>query len=75
MLRVGFYDLNGNAEWDFDENWDFHWMYQTKNNNGQWANKHGGAPSNKVGTSGGIPPTGYTSEWTEGSLVYNSNPA
>ena len=50
-------------------------MYQTKNNNGQWANKHGGAPSNKVGTSGGIPPTGYTSEWTEGSLVYNSNPA
>ena len=75
VLRVGFYDLNGNAEWDFDENWDFHWMYQTKNNNGQWANKHGGAPSNKVGTSGGIPPTGYTSEWTEGSLVYNSNPA
>ncbi len=80
VLRVGFYDLDGDGYCNVDlEEHDFHWMYQTNENSGQWANKHGNADSNRIGSSGGADPTQYTSEWIASpneyiSYPYTSNP-
>ena len=39
VMRVGFIDANSNGVYDVHENYDYHWWYQTNENNGEWADK------------------------------------
>lgn len=48
VMRVGYYDENGNGKWDFGVNagsdsWDYHWWIQL--GDGSWADKRGSFPS------------------------------
>ena len=69
VLRVGFDDENYNGGFDVGEFWDFHWWYQTYENNGEWADKIGGSNSRRQTGSGGLNPCSST--WW-GSVGYNS---
>lgn len=51
VMRVGYYDTNGNGEWDFgysadSDMWDYHWWMQL--GDGSWADKRGSFPSRIV---------------------------
>ncbi len=76
VLRVGFIDDNGNGILDSLETVDCHWWYQTNEDNGIWADKHGtSGPSTKEVGSAGIDPATIT--WSvevpiEGTLYYSS---
>ena len=72
VVRVGYNDANANGVYDIGESWDYHWMYQTCDDNGIWAQKSGGYSSSKVsGTSNGANPCENT--WYDaGTQVYNS---
>lgn len=67
VLRVGFTDADGDGRFDLGEEWDYHWWYQTNENNGQWAEKQGGNASRRIIDSNGIDPASYI--W---SGLYNS---
>lgn len=68
MLRVGFKDMNGNGVFDQSELCDYHWWYQTSENDGQWAEKQGGYASHRIPNSAGRNPASST--W---SGLYNSS--
>jgi len=72
VLRVGFYDKNSNGVYDDDEPSDYHWWYQTNENQGQWADKPGeNASRRQVNSSGLVDPT--DSPWPGPNLIeYNS---
>ncbi len=56
-LRVGFSDNDGDGVYDLGETFDYHWIYQTSENYGQWAEKRGSYPSARiVGSCSGINP-------------------
>ena len=59
VLRVGFDDNNHNAIIDSGEQIDFHWWYKTNENNGEWADKMGGAASSRISGSNGIDPGSF----------------
>lgn len=72
VLRVGYEDLNGNNQFDWDSGWgdlfDYHWWYQTST--GQWAEKPGSTYSRLIpNTSGNTNP--YYVTW-DGYVLYNS---
>lgn len=73
VLRVGFYDENGNGIFDDNEFCDYHWWYETST--GEWADKPGQTPSKLHIGSQGIDPA--ASPWTVSDLSgfsYNSEP-
>lgn len=74
VLRVGFLDLNGNGLYDSSEFWDYHWWYQTNEDNGIWADKPGSTASRKEAGSAGVDPASMT--WSvltpNGTLYYSS---
>ena len=73
VLRVGFYDENGNGIFDDNEFCDYHWWYETST--GEWADKPGKTPSKLHIGSQGIDPA--ASPWTVSDLSgfsYNSEP-
>ncbi len=67
VLRVGFTDLDGDGVLDANENWDYHWWYQTKD--GNWADKAGTTPSRYRNNTYNINPTSQV--WS-GYVNYNS---
>lgn len=69
ILRVGFVDSDGDNVYDANENFDYHWWYQTSN--GNWADKLGGTPSQYRSGTAGQNPASLT--WKNGSLYYNSS--
>ena len=74
VLRVGFYDGNGNGIFDDAlQFYDYHWWYETST--GEWADKPGKTPSKLHIGSQGIDPA--ASPWTVSDLSgfsYNSEP-
>lgn len=68
VLRVGFKDMNGNGVFDKSELCDYHWWYQTSENDGQWAEKQGEYASHRIPNSAGRNPASST--W---SGLYNSS--
>ena len=69
-MRVGFIDANSNGVYDVHENYDYHWWYQTNENNGEWADKLASLSSSRKTGSSGVNPVSLT--WKNGDLVYNS---
>lgn len=70
VLRVGFVDEDGDGVFDAGELWDGHWRYQTYEDFGVWAEKHGTHPSQKLPLSYGVNPT--SSAWIFGNYIYDS---
>ena len=73
VLRVGFVDANGDGVYNNGEFYDYHWMYETNESGGPWANKHGHMASNLISGTHDDDPTLY-SDWTVSDLTYNSSP-
>lgn len=76
VMRVGYYDTNGNGKWDFSANpgsdtWDYHWWMQL--GDGTWADKRGDWPSRIVPNSNiySNPDTILWSLWSFGEVLYN----
>lgn len=59
-LRFGFVDSNNNGAFDIGEYRDFHWLYQTNEDNGVWADKQGKNISRKTNVSDGNNPNSVT---------------
>ncbi len=70
VLRVGFVDEDGDGVFDAGELWDGHWRYQTYEDYGVWAEKHGTNSSQKLPLSNGVNPT--SSAWIFGGYIYDS---
>ena len=75
VLRVGWKDLNGDGELDYNQYYqdlfDYHWWYQTST--GQWAMKQASAPSGLIaGTSGSTNPYNVVWPGLGYSNFYNS---
>ncbi len=54
VMRVGYYDANGDGEWNFSDTsdsdvWDYHWWIQL--GDGTWADKRGTFPSRIIPNS------------------------
>lgn len=76
VLRVGYYDANGDGEWNFSANpnsdsWDYHWWMQL--GDGTWADKRGTFPSRIVPNSNiySDPDSILWSTWWFGEVEYN----
>ena len=72
-LRVGFSDNNGNGVFDDEEDWDYHWKYQTCDSHGAWAAKEGGFFSWLDYDSNGIDPASVVWDKEESTWGYDSN--
>lgn len=70
VLRVGFIDTNNNGKYDNREPFDYHWWYQTNENNGEWADKLASLNSSRKTGSSGVNPASLT--WDNSGLEYNS---
>ena len=69
-LRFGFTDMDGDGVYDNGEYYDYHWWYQTNEDNGVWAEKPGEYSSRKTSVANGANPA--ASAWTSGSVPYTS---
>lgn len=76
VMRVGYYDTNGNGEWDFSANpgsddWDYHWWMQL--GDGTWADKRGSFPTRIIPNSNiySDPDNILWTLWSYGEAVYN----
>lgn len=83
VMRVGYYDTNGNGRWDLSVNpggddWDYHWWMQL--GDGSWADKRGYLPSRIVPNSNiySNPDNILWTTWFYGEVnhndFYNSTP-
>lgn len=76
VMRVGYYDTNGNGEWDFSsypgsDDWDYHWWMQL--GDGTWADKRGHFPTRIIPNSNiySDPDNILWTLWSYGEAVYN----
>ena len=69
-LRFGFTDEDGDGKYDDGEDYDYHWWYQTNEDNGVWAEKPGEYSSRKTSVANGANPAAST--WTSGRIPYTS---
>lgn len=83
VMRVGYYDTNGNGRWDLSvyptgDDWDYHWWMQL--GDGTWADKRGYLPSRIVPNSNiySDPDNILWTTWFYGEVnhndFYNSTP-
>lgn len=72
-LRVGFDDVNNNGIIDQDEDWDYHWKYQTSDQHGAWAAKENSCYSWLDMTSNGLNPAAYIWVYEEHVWDYDSD--
>ena len=76
VMRVGYYDDNGNGVWDLGvgpdkDSWDYHWWMQL--GDGSWADKRGGFPSRIIHNTNlyADPDTILWSTWDFGEPLHN----